>query len=108
MGCEHSKPPIAGDDDAKPLTDQPMTEPESYIPDHPDRKTESEASLRAEGDARYINMTLDEAKALAIAEKKRWRVVSEDGEIRMVTKDFRPERLNFTLVEGRITKVTRG
>lgn len=36
------------------------------------------------------------------------RVVSVDGDSRPVTMDFRPDRINLTLVDGVVTKATQG
>lgn len=41
-------------------------------------------------------------------EGKRARVVSEDGRQSMVTKDYRPDRLNFTIEAGKVTRVQGG
>jgi len=62
----------------------------------------------AKGDDRYIGLTQEAAMALAKKEGVPSRVVSVDGEVGMVTMDYRPDRLNFTVVKGKVTKVTRG
>lgn len=53
-------------------------------------------------------MTESAAGALAKSEGLRWRVTSVDGEFRMVTRDYRMDRLNFEIVRGKVTRVTRG
>lgn len=36
------------------------------------------------------------------------RVVKEDGNAFVVTRDLIPYRLNFTIVEGKVTEITAG
>jgi len=60
------------------------------------------------GDLRYVGLTKAAAKELAASEGVKSRVVLEDGEAFMVTRDYLPERLNFEVVKGRVTRVTRG
>lgn len=60
------------------------------------------------GDDRYIGMSELAAAALAKKEGQPSRVVSVDGQSGIITMDYLPERLNFTVVDGKITKVTRG
>jgi hypothetical protein len=59
-------------------------------------------------DSAFVGLTLERATALAKEHEIPARVVSVDGEANMVTQDHLPERLNFTVVKGVITKVTRG
>jgi len=56
----------------------------------------------------YLGLSKDAAIAKAEAAGLRWRIVKEDGKSYHVTKDFRPERLNFDLESGIITRVTKG
>ncbi len=58
--------------------------------------------------AAFVGLTLEKATALAEEHGIRTRVVSVDGEEYMVTQDFLPERLNFTVVKGVVTKATWG
>lgn len=60
------------------------------------------------GDTRYVGMELKAAMELAKSEGRPARVIQEDGEHRIVTRDYRPERLNFVVVKGKVTEVTRG
>jgi hypothetical protein len=53
-------------------------------------------------------MTLEEAKARADKARIMWRVVEEDGEKKPVTMDHRPDRLNFTIKDGKVIRVTLG
>jgi hypothetical protein len=56
----------------------------------------------------YIGLTVADATAKADADDRASRVVDEDGESLPVTMDFDETRLNFTVVEGKVTKVTTG
>ena len=53
-------------------------------------------------------MSLEAAKAKAENAQLPWRLVRIDGQSRPVTKDYRPNRLNFEVTKGKVTRVTRG
>lgn len=59
-------------------------------------------------DSSYVGMAVEDAEKAAEKAGVPWRVVEADGEPRPVTKDYRPDRLNFTLEAGKIIRVTRG
>ncbi|NWK56607.1 hypothetical protein HW115_13375 [Verrucomicrobiaceae bacterium N1E253] len=82
--------------------------PAEKVEDASKKEPMKKDAKKTEGDDRYIGMDLADAKALAVKEKRKYRVVSVDGKQRMVTMDYLPERLNFTVVAGKVTKVTRG
>lgn len=56
----------------------------------------------------YIGLTVEAAGAKADEEGRPWRIVEEDGQPLVVTQDFVPERLNFTVDDGVVTGVTTG
>jgi hypothetical protein len=56
----------------------------------------------------FIGVPLALAQAAADEAEIPHRVVEVDGEPLPRTKDHRPERLNFTVVDGRITAVIKG
>lgn len=56
----------------------------------------------------YIGLTVADATAKADDDNRASRVVEEDGESLPVTMDFDETRLNFTVVDGKVTKVTTG
>ncbi len=56
----------------------------------------------------YIGLTKQEAAARAQAAGHRSRVIEEDGQRFRVTKDYRPDRRNFTVKDGRVTRVVKG
>lgn len=55
-----------------------------------------------------VGLPLEKAAALADAASISHRVVEVDGESRPVIRDYRPDRLNFTVEKGTVTKVTKG
>lgn len=87
---------------------KPEPKPEEISKAKPTDPKESKPKVKPMGDDRYLGMTKEAAAALAKKEGVPSRIVSEDGKIRMVTMDHRPDRLNFTVVGGKVTKVTRG
>ena len=56
----------------------------------------------------YIGLTEEEATAKAEADGKVSRVVSRNGEDLAVTMDYNAERLNFTIVDDKVSLVTLG
>ncbi|MGC4015875.1 MAG: hypothetical protein QM755_15330 [Luteolibacter sp.] len=58
--------------------------------------------------ATLIGLPLKEAEDLADQAKVPHRVISLDGQSRPATMDYRPERLNFTVVKGVVTAVKKG
>jgi hypothetical protein len=58
--------------------------------------------------SRYVGLPLGAAEALAEIEDRRHRVISLDGEPLMVTKDYLPFRVNFTVVAGIVAAATGG
>ncbi len=53
--------------------------------------------------ASFVGMALDEAGERADLQGRSWRVIRLDGEDQIVTADFRPDRLNFTVEAGVVT-----
>jgi hypothetical protein len=58
--------------------------------------------------SRYVGLPLEAAGVLADIEDRRHRVISIDGEPLMVTKDYSPSRVNFTVVAGIVAAATGG
>jgi len=56
----------------------------------------------------FIGLSSDEAKALADKHKIPNRVVMIDGKHLPTTRDYRPNRLNFSIEKGKVTKVSKG
>lgn len=56
----------------------------------------------------YVGLTLMAAIDVAIANDHSVRVRSRDGEHLIGTADLNPSRVNFTLVDGRVTKASMG
>ncbi len=58
--------------------------------------------------ADFVGLTIAEATEIAETNIIDWRIVREDDEFFAVTDDYRPDRLNFELDDGVITRVTLG
>ncbi|GEM_PF-2330531 len=97
LSCKQSSPPESSSSDGESQTQISTAD-----------ELEDKPEAQPQGDDRYLGMPIEDAKALAEKEKSPCRVVSVDGQFGMVTMDHRPERLNFTVVDGQVTKVTRG
>ncbi len=67
----------------------------------------SDSTTAAEFEA-YIGLTVEAAGAKADGAGRPLRVVMEDGVAKPVTMDFNEQRLNFTVVDGKVTNVTTG
>ena len=70
--------------------------------------TAGSASGTSDEFSAYIGLTVADATAKADADGRASRVVEEDGKSLPVTMDFDETRLNFTVVDGKVTKVTTG
>ncbi len=53
----------------------------------------------------YIGLTLPDAQALAEKNGDMFRVIEEDGKPLPTTRDFRPGRINATVLQGKVTFV---
>jgi hypothetical protein len=62
--------------------------------------TEEEPTEPTTPDADYVGLTEAEAAALAEENGVPFRVVERDGEMLMVTEDWRPGRINAVVVDG--------
>lgn len=82
--------------------EKPPVKPEEKQPEKPGKKAVPADPFKPEP---LVGQTLAKATELADAEKIPNRVIREDGKARMVTRDYRPGRLNFTVVKGIVTEV---
>ena len=67
----------------------------------------TDTTVTAEFEA-YIGLTVEAAGTKADDAGRPWRVIMEDGVSKPVTMDFNDQRLNFTVVDGKVTNVTTG
>jgi hypothetical protein len=85
---------------------QPKQDPE------PPPQVESPAETPQSGEiptpSSFIGLTEGEAAAKATKADLPHRVVQRDGQSLPVTRDYRPERLNFTIENDKVTAVTNG
>lgn len=56
----------------------------------------------------YVGLTKKAAIAEAEADDVPWRILREDGEQFPATMDYNPERINFEIDDGKVTKATNG
>ncbi len=59
-------------------------------------------------DQDFVGLSEAEGEALAKERKLSHRVVMVDGQPRPATRDYRPDRVNFEIEEGRIVRTSRG
>ena len=64
--------------------------------------------VKEEKDSDFIGMLVEGGDALAKKRGLTSRIIEIDGEMRLVTTDYREDRVNFTISDGKIIKVTRG
>jgi len=77
-------------------------------PEDPAPAPGKEASTPLDDSDSYLGLALEAASARAEQAGIRWRVVEEDGQGKPVTKDYRPDRLNFSVASGKVIRVTKG
>jgi hypothetical protein len=70
--------------------------------------TTTTAAAGASEFAEYIGLTVAAAGAKAESDDRVWRVIEIDGEPQKATMDLNPDRLNFVVVDDKVTKVTTG
>ena len=56
----------------------------------------------------YVGLSLGEADVLAAKRGEQWRVRSVDGSPKILTRDYKPGRINFDVVDGLVVKVSLG
>lgn len=78
------------------LVDEGGDDNQPTQPDNPELDDEYVAS--------YIGLSEDEAIDRTELEEMEYRIVARDGEQFPVTMDFNPERLNFTIEDGRVAQ----
>lgn len=87
---------------------QPKHSPSETEPPPPAPVPENAASGEIPTPSSFVGLPLEEAEAKAKAADLPHRVIRKDGEEFPVTRDYRPERLNFTVENGIVTEVTQG
>lgn len=85
----------------------PSCQPKHSQDSSPPGKPET-PSAAATTPGSFVGLTIEEAKTRAEKADLPHRIVSQDGKEFPVTRDYRPERLNFTVEKGIVTKVTNG
>lgn len=110
IGTEPTTESMNPSDSQSPTSSGDQSDPKTEVKPsaQPDGKLEPQKTTKPAGDDRYLGLTKEEAAALATKEGRRHRISMEDGKVMMGTMDFRPERLNFVIAAGKVTRVTRG
>ena len=85
---------------------QPRQEPKPPV--SPEPAAETPHSGEVPTPSSFVGLTEEEANAKAIKADLPHRVINRDGQSLPVTRDYRPERLNFTIENGKVTAVTNG
>jgi hypothetical protein len=57
---------------------------------------------------KLIGLHFNKAVPIMQKHKLEYRIVSDDGKIRVTTRDYKPERLNLFLEKGIVKKITKG
>ncbi|MDF1861974.1 MAG: hypothetical protein P1U87_17280 [Verrucomicrobiales bacterium] len=90
----------------KPVTVKPATEKPKGQKPTPEKSMKNASD--PESDQTFIGLPLKEAEEKAEKSGLRHRVVLVDGQPRPATRDYRPDRVNFEVENGKIVKVSRG
>jgi hypothetical protein len=69
---------------------------------------ESTTTLGPGKDSDYVGLTKSAAIAKAKSQGRPWRITREDGESFPGTLDYNPERVQFEIDNGKVTKATFG
>ncbi|MAS96811.1 MAG: hypothetical protein CMO55_26775 [Verrucomicrobiales bacterium] len=103
-GCKDKPEPAP----AKP-TEKPEVEPAPEL--ETPKKPESPKNMKPPSDPKdkdFIGKTEEAAGKLAKKRGLKSRVVERDGQMLPATRDYRVDRVNFTVMKGKVTKVSRG
>lgn len=102
--------PACGDDDGETVS--ATTPPPTTAAEEPalgdDGAGLPEEPPQEELDALYVGLTKEEAAEVAEERGVPWRIVREDGEDFVVTMDYVPLRVNFTVEDGIVVAVEAG
>lgn len=87
---------------------QPEAEKPTAAEPEPAPEAPAEPAIDVSNPASLVGKPLDKVKAACDAAGIPNRVIELDGQGLPATMDYRPERLNFAVKDGVITKVTTG
>ena len=73
-----------------------------------DNAKETTTSLGPGKESDYIGLTKSAAIAKAKSQGRTWRITREDNEVFPGTLDYNPERVQFEIDDGKVTKATFG
>lgn len=95
-----------GADSSQPLPNMPAPDDQKPADKPADKPVEKPGKRPAARD--FVGMRISAAEKLADRHRIKHRTVAVDGKIRPVTMDYRPDRINFTVENGVVTRVTNG
>lgn len=87
---------------------QPKSEKTDAAETEPAPEAPAETAIDLSKPDSLVGMTLAKVQAACDAAEVMHRVIEIDGQPQAATMDYRPERLNFAVKDGVITKVTTG
>lgn len=73
-----------------------------------DNAKETTTSLGPGKESDYVGLTKSAAIAKAKSQGRPWRITREDGEVFPGTLDYNPDRVQFEIDNGKVTKATFG
>ncbi len=104
---ENSEAPMR--DESRTIEDSQEEAPKTEeAPETEKEPTEVDTIEVVAEDQDFIGLSMEDAKALAKERGQAHRVISIEGNFRPVTADYRPDRLNFEIENGKVTVVKRG
>lgn len=77
-------------------------------PENAPASAEAAAAIDVHKPESLVGLPHADVKAACDAAGVRNRVIELDGESQPVTRDYRPDRLNFKVKDGKITAVSKG
>ena len=83
----------------------PAPKPESPVPPPAESAAASPDPKKPES---YIGLNEKAAGAMADKADVKWRIIEVDGKPRPATMDYRQDRLNFAIKDGKVIRVTQG
>lgn len=82
--------------------------PKAEAPSPPAVEEPVQKGESPDSDAAFTGLSQAEGEALAKERKLISRVVMVDGQPKPATRDYRPDRVNFEIEQGRIVRTSRG
>ena len=98
-GCEEEQGPTSSAAESPAVESLSESKPESPQDMKPPKDPK---------DNDFVGMSEADANKLAKKRGLKSRVVERDGRLLPATRDYRPDRVNFSIEKGKVKKVSRG